>query len=39
MIFGRRGDSNLLGVITLEALGLRLDPLKRQLRPLELMIA
>jgi predicted aspartyl protease len=39
VIFGRRGDSNLLGGVTLEALGLRLDPLKRQLRPLKLMIA
>jgi len=25
--------------VTLEALGLRLDPLRRQLRPLRLMIA
>ncbi len=39
VIFGRRGDAPLLGVVTLEALGLRLDPLRRQLRPLRLMIA
>jgi len=39
VIFGRRGDASLLGVVTLEALGLRLDPLRRQLRPLRLMIA
>ena len=39
VIFGRRGDANLLGVVTLEALGLRLDPLRRTLRPLKLMIA
>jgi predicted aspartyl protease len=39
VIFGRRGDSSLLGVVTLEALGLRLDPLKRRLHPLRLMIA
>ena len=39
VIFGRRGDASLLGVVTLEALGLRLDPLRRLLRPLRLMIA
>ena len=39
VIFGRRGDSPLLGVVTLEALGLRLDPLRRRLHPLRLMIA
>jgi predicted aspartyl protease len=39
VVFGRRGDAALLGAVTLEALGLRLDPLRRQLRPLRLMIA
>jgi predicted aspartyl protease len=39
VIFGRRGDSPLLGMVTLEELGLSLDPLKRTLRPLKLMIA
>lgn len=39
VIFGRRGDASLLGVVTLEALGLQLDPLRRHLRPLRLMIA
>jgi clan AA aspartic protease len=39
VIFGRRGDASLLGVVTLEALGLQLDPLRRRLRPLRLMIA
>ena len=39
VIFGRRGDTSLLGVVTLEALGLRLDPPKRRLHPLRLMIA
>jgi predicted aspartyl protease len=39
VIFGRRGDASLLGVVTLEALGLQLDPLRRTLRPLRLMIA
>ena len=39
VIFGRAGDSSLLGMVTLESLGLSLDPLKRTLRPLRLMIA
>lgn len=39
VIFGEPGDSNLLGVFTLEALGLALDPLKRELKPLPMVIA
>lgn len=39
VIFGLRDDSSLLGMITLESLGLSLDPLKRKLHPLKLMIA
>src|SRR5262245_58398804 len=39
VIFGRRGDAPLLGAVTLEATGLCLDPLRRRLRPLRLMIA
>ena len=39
VIFGKRGDSDLLGSVTLEALGLMLDPLRRELRPLPLMLA
>jgi predicted aspartyl protease len=39
VIFGRAGDACLLGMVTLEELGLSLDPLKRRLRPLKLMIA
>jgi predicted aspartyl protease len=39
VIFGRRDDAWLLGMVTLEMLGLSLDPLKRRLRPLKLMIA
>ncbi|MBI5619912.1 aspartyl protease family protein [Candidatus Gottesmanbacteria bacterium] len=31
VLFGEKGDSLLLGVFTLEALGLTLDPLKRTL--------
>ena len=39
VIFGEAGDANLLGAFTLEALGLALDPLKRELRPLPMMLA
>jgi len=39
VIFGQEDDSTLLGVLTLEALGLVLDPLKRQLKPLPMVIA
>ncbi len=38
VIFGEPGDSNLLGVFTLEALGLSLDPLKRELNELPMML-
>ena len=39
VIFGQRGDSQLLGTLTLEALGLALDPLKRELKPLPMILA
>jgi predicted aspartyl protease len=39
VIFGERGDSTLLGVVTLEALGVILDPIKRELRPLPMILA
>lgn len=39
VIFGEEGDASLVGVLTLEALGLSLDPLKRELRPLPMMLA
>lgn len=39
VIFGEKGDSQLLGAFTLEALGLALDPLRRELRPLPMMLA
>ena len=39
VIFGEEGDSNLLGAFTLEALGLSLDPLRRELKPLPMMLA
>lgn len=38
VIFGQKGDSTLLGVVSLEALGMILDPLKRELRPLPLVL-
>jgi predicted aspartyl protease len=39
VIFGEPGDSSLLGAIALEALGLMLDPLKREIRPMKLWLA
>jgi clan AA aspartic protease len=39
VIFGERDDSNLLGALTLEALGLSLNPLKRELSPLPMILA
>lgn len=34
VIFGEKGDSTLLGTVSLEARGFMLDPIKRELRPL-----
>ncbi len=39
VIFGEEGDSTLLGMLTLEALGLALDPLRRELKPLPMILA
>ena len=39
VIFGEEGDSLLLGALTLEALGLSLDPLRRELKPLPMILA
>jgi clan AA aspartic protease len=39
VIFGEEGGSILLGSISLEVLGFILDPLKRELRPLPVMLA
>lgn len=39
VIFGEDGDSILLGAFTLEALGLVLDPLRRELKPLPMILA
>ena len=38
VIFCEEGDSVLLGAFTLEALGLSLDPLKRELKPLPMIL-
>jgi clan AA aspartic protease len=38
VIFGERGDSTLLGTVSLESLGLSLDPIRRILRPLPLIL-
>ena len=38
VIFGQKGDSTLLGVVSLEALGLLLDPIRRELRPLPMLL-
>ncbi len=39
VIFGEIEDSTLLGAFTLEALGLVLDPLRRELKPLPMVLA
>jgi aspartyl protease family protein len=39
VIFGEPDDSLLLGAFTLEALGLALDPFKRELLPLPMILA
>jgi clan AA aspartic protease len=38
VIFGEEGDSNLLGATTLESLGLALDPFKRELKPMPMIL-
>ena len=35
---GQKGDSVLLGSVSLEALGFILDPIKRELRPLPMLL-
>jgi predicted aspartyl protease len=39
VIFGQKEDSALLGSVSLEVLGFFLDPLKRELRPLPMILA
>ncbi|MGH7427542.1 MAG: aspartyl protease, partial [Candidatus Methylomirabilaceae bacterium] len=38
VVFGERGDSTLLGTVSLEALGVFLDPLRRELRPMPMLL-
>ena len=38
VMFGEEGDATLLGVITLGALGLILDPVRREIRPMALRL-
>lgn len=38
VVLGRNGDTALLGVLTLEALGLILHPFERKLHPAKLML-
>ena len=38
VIFGERGDASLLGVVTLEEIGLILDPMRRELRPMPMSL-
>jgi predicted aspartyl protease len=39
VILGQAGDEALLGVVTLEILGLVLDPFQRALRPMRMLLA
>jgi hypothetical protein len=38
VIFGEKDDAALLGTVSLESLGLVLDPMKRVLRPLPMVL-
>ena len=38
VVFGEKGDATLLGAFTLESLGLALDPLKRELREMPMIL-
>jgi len=38
VIFGRKNDRPLLGVVTLEVLGLEVDPVSRMLKPTPLLL-
>ncbi|GJQ21711.1 MAG: hypothetical protein HBSIN02_20660 [Bacteroidia bacterium] len=39
VILGEEGDQSLLGMVTLEILGLKLDPFRRTLEPMKMMLA
>ena len=38
VMFGEEGDATLFGVMTLESLGLMLDPVKQELRKMQLRV-
>ena len=38
VILGEEGDESLLGMVTLEILGLKLDPFRRTLEPMRMML-
>ncbi len=38
VIFGEEKDSALLGVVTLEAMGVEVDPVRNELHPMELLL-
>ncbi len=38
VIFGEEGDAAVLGVVTLESLGLEVDPVRKQVRPTRLIL-
>src|SRR5688572_2575983 len=37
VVFAEKGDANLLGVVTLETMGLLLNPIKRELMPMKMV--
>jgi len=38
VIVGKPGDATVMGAVTLESLGLMLDPLRRELRPMRMLM-
>jgi clan AA aspartic protease len=38
VIFGEREDKTLLGVLAIESMGLEVDPIKKRLKPTELLL-
>ena len=38
VIFGEEGDASVLGVVTLESMGLEVDPVRKQIRPTRLIL-
>ena len=38
VIFGEEDDAAVLGVVTLEAMGLEVDPVRKQIRPTRLLL-